>query len=329
MTEDNPEKKRLLIEFNGPAAEIDRINAGIIDSIGDLAVPGSVSVEISNRTVATPPSWVNQPKAEYTQQLSRRYSSEDTSRIATELFTWVEHPETGESVAVITKHDIADFAATKQQTTDPTEPMQTRYQDFFGRLASYHHSRADENDDYVLFAKDKRPGEYLTRPLGIKVNGSLELLRRLKAADIGEHKMAIMQKGIRGIGPIMVNAFEEYLEELFPTVDVSLATQELDLELLGHMLDKSQKRAKVWSWLIEREVGSRFIASVGSAEISPRIKGANRYFINLQALGLIDRRPTGPYSIKPQFYAYEKMQDSRWLDLQHLMVERGYMPEPS
>ncbi len=335
MPEDNPEKKRLVVDISGPPAEVDRINDRITEVIGDVASE-EVSIEVlaqpinkevpAELSVRSEPSWVGQNKATYTRGLSRKYRADMMLPVAPELYTWVEHTETGQ-IAVISKHNMADFSASKQQIDDPAAPMQTRYQNFFSRLVSYQSYRADEGDDYVLLAEGKRPGEPFVRPLGIKVNGSLELLRRLKSADIGEHKWSD-EKQIKGIGPVMIDAFEEYCEELFPGVDVSLASQELDLDFMNRLLDRSERRTRVWAWAVRQEVGLKFKAAGTVASNSPPTGNSNPYLDNLSALGLIDRRPEEPRQ-PARYYPYEKMRDSRWADLEKLMIERGGIPEPA
>lgn len=333
MPEDNPEKKRLVVDISGPVAEVDHINERITEVLGDIA-SGEVSVEVSAQPiepgvstgspVRSEPSWVGQKKATYTKNLSRKYRADMMLPVAPELYTWVRRTDTGQ-IAVISKNNMAGFSASKQQIDDPTAPMQTRYQNFFSRLVSYQGYRADAGDDYVLFAEDKRPGEPFIRPLGIKVNGSLELLRRLKSADIGDYKWA-GEKQIKGIGPVMIDAFEEYCEELFPGVDVSLASQELDLDFMDRLLDRSERRKEVWAWAIRQSVGLRFKAAGSVAPNSPPTGSPNSYLDNLRALGLIDRRPNNPRQSASD-YPYEKMRDSRWIDLETFMIERGDIPE--
>lgn len=327
--EDNFQRKRLTVVIEGPSAEVDRINADIAGVLGDVAASSDVSVEAYNQPIIPPgPSWVRQSKATYSRGLVLERNYHSPTGIAPELYTWVEDPEIGEWVAVISSGNMVAFGAEKMQSADSAEVAHSRYHRFFSRVANYHRYHAAKDENYVLFDEPKNPGNRHLPVPGIRVNGSLELLRKLKTGGIGDYKMSTQQRGIRGVGPITIGSFEEYLEELFPAVDISLATSELDLDLLDRMLRRSEKRGKVWSWVVEQAVGTAFTITGGYRSNLPP-SGSRLYLINLQALGLIDRRPTDSYAMSPhpQYYPFVKLQDSRWEDLRNLLIEHSAMPE--
>lgn len=324
--ENNPERKRLIIELEGPSTGIARVGAQITDAVGGITSANNVSVQVhAEDVIRTKPAWTNQTKVTYTPDLNREHGRDASGWISPELFTWVEDPQTGAQVAVITGSNMVAFGAEKMQSSDPEDSVQSRYHRFFSRVTNYYRRHEADNENYVLFDEPKAGRKHLPT-LGIRVNSSLELLRRLKTGDIGDYKMTIRQHGIRGVGDVAVGSFEEYLDELFPVVDISLATSDLDLDLLSRMLNRSEKRGTVWSWVVQQEVGTAFNLT-GSSRSNLPPRGARPHLINLQALGLIDRRPAAPHSYKPQRYPFIKLQDSRWKDLERLLTERGEMPE--
>lgn len=314
-----------MVMVKGPVEEVDLVKDAIDGAIGNLVASDTVSVETAEREIAhrTPTARAVNHNEYSSGQLVRK-RGEITQAVPPELLSWEKDESSGGYIAVIKKHNLTDFYRDRlgHSTGDSTPGR------FFNALV-YHGDKNQEMGELYLYPSDVEARQSVKpEEIYIKASSSLEILRRLKHQKIGSNPN---RTGLWTVGPVSVDLFEKYCESLFPGVDIDLATRELDHDLLEKLLNRSQKRAKVWSWAVERTVGSAFRAQEVSditADVMIAPNEAGNYLHNLQALGFIDRRPQIPY-MGSHDYPFEKLPDSRWEDLKELLISRGEMPDTS
>lgn len=317
--ETNPAKKVLLVEIEGPLNEVDQIKAGIEEAADNVAAEG-IKMEMNERIIEPRP--YNPQRADFTPGLTRFRGA--LLPLDPSLCTWERTPDNG-YISIITKQDLKDFSQKKLLRPSKDATMGR----FFNALVSSRNYHSVVGDAYLYPDSPRERFDKLDESTGIKTNSALDLLRKLRLNRIGG-RFRNGKSNIINVGKISIDIYEQYCTALFPGVDMSLATKELDLELMDTLLKRSEKRREVWGWVVRLAVGERFNSTRGSEsyrDYQPPA-GASTFLINLQALGLIDRRLSSPYGVRIQA-PFEKLYDSRWSDLEKLMIERGDMPEPA